>query len=405
MKHAFCSPLKRLGMATTLAAILAFGSSLAIAQTDTKKESYEKLLGTVKALTVALQRDPGAGNPDVRAAITKVTTRQKEAEDLATVGEYGIAGSILDEGYRTLTQTMSSLKSGTGYSSVTGSAAATSGGSGDAARKTSYERQIGTAQALLDAAKRASAESQGARSADIGRIEGMLATARNAAAAGNYTQADTAAADALKDLRPLIGAMKGGSSETRTASGSAGAPDTAKQLAAFDARSATVKALLDAMRRQNTEKKAGKEGMISDIEARLARAEGLRSSDPVAAIALIEEIYALTRNTLQGMQSGSSLTPGSVAMEAGKTAQAPATSDEQRTDAQRYLASAKLIRDAAERIGHEKRIDNAAALTLVDTLAADARSHLASNPARAMKSGAEANRLAKEALEKARTGH
>ena len=401
MKVAIGSAFKRAGVAVALASLVLV-SPLAFSQADAQKEGYEKLLGTVKALTASLQRDPGATSGDARAALAKVASRQKEAEELAAVGEYGVARSILDEGYRSLTQTLGSLKSGSGYSGATGSAAATAGGGGDAARKASYERQIGTAQALLDAAKRASAETQGAKSAEIGRIEIMLSKARAAATSGDYAQADTTTGEALKELRTLMVSMKGGTGEPKAATSIEGVVDPAKQLAAFDSRHATSKALLDALRRQNSEKKSGKEGVIADIEARLARAQTLRGSDPTAAVALLEETYTLTRNTLQGMQGASTLKSGSAALDASRTAEGPATADGQRTEAQRTLDSVKVIRDAAERIGRDKGAENAVALTVVDTFATDARNHLASDPVRALKSATEANRLAKEALEKAR---
>jgi hypothetical protein len=403
MKVAIGCAFRRAGVTVALAS-LAFLAPLAFSQTDVQKDGYEKLLGTVKALSASLQREPGATSGDARATLARVAARQKEAEDLAAVGEYGVARSILDEGYRSLTQTLGSMKSGSGFRGETGSEASIPGGGGNAARKASYERQIGTAQALLDAAKRASVEMRGAKSAEISRIEAMLAKARGAATSGDHAQADTTAAEALKELRTLMVSMKGGNGEPKAAASSSdGVVDPATPIAAFDSRYTTTKALLDALRRQNSEKNGGKENVIADIETRLARTRTLLASDPKAAAVLLDDAYALVRSTLQSMQGTASLKSGSAALEESPAVESSTTADGQRAQAQRSLDSAKAIRNAAERIGREKGFDNAATLTTVDTLATDARSHLASDPARALKSATEANRLAKEALQKAQT--
>ena len=400
MKYSICKTLVRIAVSTAIVCV----PPLTWAQPNVQKESYEQLLGTVNALSASLQRDPGATSVDAKASMAKLAARQKEAEELASVGEYGVARSILDEGYRALTQTLGSLKSDSGYSSTMGSAPASAAtGSGDAARKASYERQMGSAQALLDSARRSSAESQGARASDIGRIEAMLTKARSAAASGDFVSADTIASESMKELRPLLVAMKGITSEPKAVSAtSAATVDPAKQRAAYEARNLTAISMLDALRRLNTEKHAGKETVIADIESRLGRAQTLRGSDPAAAIALLEETYALTRSTLQGMQGGASLKSGSAAQVAAQVTENPGGSDVRRAEAQRSLDSVRLIRNAAERIGRESGFDNAPSLMGIDTFVTDARNSLASDPARALKSAREANRLAKEALEKAR---
>lgn len=405
MKFALGIASKRTVIAIALACI-AVSSPVVFAQTSAQRESYEKLLGTVKSLTTAAQREPGAASGNGRAALLAIAARQKEAEELAAAGEYGVAHTILEEGYRTLTQTLSSLKSGTGFTGATGSGAATTSGSGDAARKASYERQMDTASALLDAAKRASAETQGARAADIVRIEGILTQARSVASGGDYVRADALVAEGLKDLRTLMVSMKGGSGEPRAAGdgGSATHSGNPQNAVNFESRYSTAKALADALRRQNLEKNAGKDGLVADIESRLSRTQSLRSSDPAAAMALLDETYALTRNTLQGLQSASNLKSGNAALEASGVAKVPSSGEGQRAEAQRLLDSAGMIRSAAERIGREKGHDNASALAVVDSFVSSARNSLASDPARAVQSAAEANRLAKEALEKARTG-
>ena len=406
MNLAISSASKRAVAAIALVC-MAVSSPVVFSQTSAQRESYEKLLGAVKSLTAAAQREPGATSGDGSAVLATIAARQKEAEELAAAGEYGVARSILEEGYRSLTQALSSLKSGTGFAGASGSGAATAGGSGDAARKASYERQMGTALALLDAAKRASAETQGSRAADVGRIENILTQSRSVASGGDFVQADALVGEGLKELRTLMVAMKGGSGETRAAVASDSATQSGKSPPTFDfdSRFSTANALVEALRRQNVEKNAGKDRVIADIETRLSRAQSLRGSDSPAALALLDETYSLTRNTLQGMQSASKLKTGSAALEASRVAEVPSTGENQRAEAKRQLDSAKLIRDAAERIGRDKGSNIASALAQIDTIASDARNYLASDPARANESAAEANRLAKEALEKARGGH
>lgn len=305
----------RTAVAIALVCVLA-SSPVVFAQSGAERASYEKLLETVKSLTEAVQREPEATSGAGRSTLDTVAARQREAEALAATGEYGVARSILDEGYRSLTQTLSRLKSGTGFNS----------------------------------------------------------------AAGSGTSANS----------------PGGESRPAVASHSA--------TVDFDSRYGTTKALADALRRQNAEKNAGKDGLIADIETSLSRAQGLRSKDAAAAMTLLNETYALTRSSLQSIQTASSLKSGSAALEASRVAEGPSTVEGQRALALRHLDSVKMIRDAIERTGREKGSDSHSALVVVDTLATDARNYLTSDPARASKSAAEANRLAKEALEKVRAG-
>lgn len=362
------------------------------------KADYERLRGSVQALSAALSRDPAAAGGEAKANLAKVAARQKEAEELAAIGEFDTAKSILDEGYKLLTRTLATVKSGTGYSGPSGSAAADV--AGDPSRKPAYERAIGSARALFDAARRASADAGGSRTADLAAIEANLKKAEAAGAGGDYARGEGYANDAMKELRPLLVSMKGSAPGAATTATADSGADHARKLAVFDGRMSSTKALVDALKRQNKDKAAGKEADIAGIEVSLQRAEAKRSGDLPGAQGILDDAYNATKVTLQALQTPSTMKTGSAALESGSAA-APSV-EAQRGEVERVLKSATLLRDAVVRKSTDKGTDNATVLSRIDALVAEARSRQASDPAKALQSATEANQAAKDALAKLR---
>ncbi len=382
----------------SLLAALAVFPFVAEAQDDRRKAQFDSRLGAVKSLNMALSSDPGAARPEVKATMAKVAARQKEAEELAAVGEYDTARMILDEGYALLTKTLASVKAGSGYTGPSGAAAAEH--AGHASRQAASERLVASARSLLDAAKRGNAEAGGGKTADLARIESAIAAADQACKSGDHDRGETMANNAMKELRPLLVTLKGGSSaSTATAVAVDGEKDKAQLLAAFDREMMGAKAILDALKRQNQEKRAGKEGEIADIETRLRQAETLRGVDISAADKLLDDAYKQTKQALQSVNVASAQTAS--AASSGATGSG-AGAEAQRAEVDRLLKSSALLRDAVQRIGKEKGADSATTLSRIDALSAEARSRQASDPARALQAATEANQTAKDALAKLR---
>jgi hypothetical protein len=378
--------------------IAALSAVTATAGAADPKADYERLRGSVQALSAALSRDPVAAGGEVKASLAKVTARQKEAEELAAIGEFDTAKSVLDEGYKLLTRTLAAVKSGSGYSGPSGSAAADN--AGDTSRKPAYERAIGSARALFDAARRASVDAGGSRTTELAVIEANLKKAEAAGANSDYARGEGYANDAMKELRPLLVSMKGSAPGAATAATADSGADHARKLAAFDGRMASTKALVDALKRQNKDKAAGKEADIAGIEVRLQRAEASRSADLPGAQGMLDEAYNATKVTLQALQTPSTMKTGSAALDSGGGAALSA--EAQRGEVERVLKSATLLRDAVARKSTDKGADNAAVLSRIDALVADARGRQASDPGKALQSATEANQAAKDALAKLR---
>ena len=381
-----------------LAFIAALSAVTATAGAADPKADYERLRGSVQALSAALSRDPVAAGGEVKASLAKVTARQKEAEELAAIGEFDTAKSVLDEGYKLLTRTLAAVKSGSGYSGPSGSAAADN--AGDTSRKPAYERAIGSARALFDAARRASVDAGGSRTTELAVIEANLKKAEAAGANSDYARGEGYANDAMKELRPLLVSMKGSAPGAATAATADSGADHARKLAAFDGRMASTKALVDALKRQNKDKAAGKEADIAGIEVRLQRAEASRSADLPGAQGMLDEAYNATKVTLQALQTPSTMKTGSAALDSGGGAALSA--EAQRGEVERVLKSATLLRDAVARKSTDKGADNAAVLSRIDALVAEARGRQASDPGKALQSATEANQAAKDALAKLR---
>jgi hypothetical protein len=252
------------------------------------------------------------------------------------------------------------------------------------------ERNIASAKALLDAAKRS-----GAPAGDVARIGGTVGKAEQRAAAGDYAAADQLAKESLGELRTLIASLKGESGNSGGSVASSASNSSSASPAAVEARIASSKALIDALKRQNAEKGGGKESVISDSEAKLRQAESIRNADPAAALAMANEAYKATQGAIQSLQSPSSLKSGSAALQASGGS---GLSDDQRAETDRLLKSSLLLRDAIERKSREKGVDNASTLARIDALSGEARTRQGSDPARALQAASEANQLAKETL-------
>jgi hypothetical protein len=358
----------------TAAALLALAALSASADSK-QKVDYENRLASVNTLIGALNSAPEAGS-EAKANVTKVNARKKEAEELAKLGEYDAAKEILDEGYRLLTQTLAKTKSGSGYtgqSSMGGMSASETGR--DKATRDMAERNIASAKTMLDAAKRS-----GASAGDVARIGGTVGKADQRAAAGDYAAADQLAKESLGELRTLIVSLKGESGNSGGSVASSASSSGSTSPAAVDARIASGKALIDALKRQNAEKGGGKESVISDSEAKLRQAEAIRTADPAAALAMANEAYKAAQGAIQSLQSPSNLKSGSAALQASAGTGA---SDEQRAETDRLVKSSLLLRDSIERI---------------DALSGEARTRQGSDPARALQAATEANQLAKDTL-------
>ncbi len=175
--------------------ILAFLAALpfAVGAADhaARKAQFESRLASVKALSSALARDAGADRAEVKAAITKVAARQKEAEELAAVGEYDAARLILDEGYALLSRTLVTMKAGKGYSGPSGAAAAAAAASGEqdtVRRLAAFDNRMMSAKAMAAALKRQNQEKSAGKDAAIDDIESRLRQAETLRG-GNITAA------------------------------------------------------------------------------------------------------------------------------------------------------------------------------------------------------------------------
>ena len=403
--------------APLLAALFA---SAAVMAADPKQEkaAYERQLSSTKVLFQALQADPKAGTPAVKSTLDTVATRQKEAEDLAAAGEYELAKTILNEGYGTLQKTLASVKSGTGYSGPTGSMGGMSGMGGMlgmtgadgkplnyAKLKSEYERDLMSARSMLDAAKRAETQSGNKHPRDIAEIEALIAKATAAAARDDYVAANKIIDEALVRERALITADQGAKPQAATGSAAAAAADdkAARERAAaqFESKLSSAKAMLSALKSQNTSKKAGREASIAEIEQKINRAESMRTTDPVGGLALIDQAYAATRSDLQGMSGGGDgRKTGSAALEAANQRDMSGMSGEDKAKAiASQLRTATTLRNAYERQAKEKGVDASATLKQIDKLAGDARAFEGADPSKALVAADEAYKLAKSSLE------
>jgi hypothetical protein len=388
--------------ARLLAVALAATLCTAVFAADPKlKADYENRLESVKALSQALQRDAASSSAESKAALAKVQARQKEAAELAAVGEYGLAKSILDEGYQALSVTLAKTKAVPG---VGVPAAADSGKLKQDIEKAAFERELASAQALLEAAKRSDAEKGNQQRGEIGQIEKLIDSAKSAAGKNDFGAADKLLVEALDKEKRLIARLKAGESAGAPAAVTGNdAQERDRKAQAVGHQLASSRALLVALKRQNAERQAGKESLIKDAEQNLGRAEALVNSDPAQAQQLTSEVDGKVRTALQSLQEPSGLKSGSAALDAApKTG--PSASDTKKSEIARMLRSAVALRDSLARQSSERGVDSSATLKQIDQLTTEAKQHEKADLDRALKSAEDAYESAKLAIEKLRKG-
>lgn len=277
---------------------LALSLVAAVAQADPKaRAEFDNQLASVKALSAALAREQA---PEARATLTTVAARQKEAEDLASVGEFGAAKQILDEGYRTLTRTLAAVKSGTGYGGPTGSAAA-SAKAGAAAGP--FDSRLASAKALLDTLTRLNADSGHKRDATVAEVEGKLKQAE-ALRAANAANAMGVLDEAYNQIKLTVQQMQAPST-LKSGSAALEANQAASAPGGVDEAERALKStqlLRDAIVRLGKEKNRDVAQALGRIDQLVAEAQTKRGSDAAGAANAAASANQLAKDTLAGLR-------------------------------------------------------------------------------------------------------
>lgn len=256
--------MSRLIAALIVSAVLSVGAYAA--EPSKARADFQRQLETVKALTTALQRDPEAGNPSVKATLSMVGDRQSAAEELASVGEYELASGVLDEGYRKLTESLIKTKSVEPSLSKSDS-----GGNNQLASaskgKADYERLVLSADALMAAAKRVDSEKNHLHRNEISILELQLSKAKAAANSQDWIVANRLLGDVLTGEKQIITSTKSDPSTAGLKSGNAAVKAT---------RDATD--MSSDVRREQTAKTLQSTAMLRDLIVRRSKERGLNNA-------------------------------------------------------------------------------------------------------------------------------
>lgn len=376
------------------------------------KDSFLRRLDSVKALTSALQRDKNAGTPLIKEALASVGARQKDAEDLAAVGEYEVAASILDEGYKKLTATLTKAKAGEGYQAAPAAKAEMSGMTGAdgqllsvSKQKADVERKSASAAAMLDAAKRTDAAKGGTHGKELAALEAKVTQAKSAASAGDFKTAERLIDQVLIDEKQLIAGLASGSGYRTGADASAGndaAPSDGKGKADYERKLSSAGALLDAAKRVDGEKGNSHRNEISAIEGLLKQAKAAAAgNDWVAANRSLDEVLGKEKQIIASTKSDA----GTAGLKTGSAAISPdrdlsgMTGEERKTEIAKTLRSAGALRDLIARRSQERGVDGKAAVGKIEQLIGEARRLEASDPTRALQMATNAYEAARAGVE------
>lgn len=287
---------------TALIVSAVFSVSALAADPSRARADFQHHLETVKALTTALQRDPDAGNPSVKATLSMVEDRQNAAEELASVGEYELASGVLDEGYRKLTASLIKAKS-SGQLPTTGEANGNGQPAGAVKGKADFERLVLSADALMAAAKRVDGEKNNSHRSDIANLELQLSKAKTAANSQDWVAANRLLGEVLAGEKQIITSTKSDPSTAGLKSGNAAVKATHDPAD-----------IASAVRREQIAKTLQSTAMLRDLIVRRSKERGLNSA---ATLDKIDQMMSDSRRLESTDQMGSQLA-AKKAYEAGK---------------------------------------------------------------------------------------
>lgn len=261
-------------MSKLLAALIVsalFVVNAAAADPSMARAEFQRHLETVKALTMALQREPDATTPSVKATLSMVEDRQGAAEELASVGEYELASGVLDEGYRKLTASLIKAKSG-GQAPIAGDIGANGQMSGANKGKADFERLVLSADALMGAAKRVDGEKNNLHRSEISNLELQLSKAKVAANSQDWVVANRLLGEVLTGEKQIITSTKSDPSTAGLKSGNAAKAAQDAAVMPSDVRHKQIAKTL-----QST-------AMLRDLIVRRSKVRGINSTPTLDGI-------------------------------------------------------------------------------------------------------------------------
>lgn len=267
-----------------------FSVSAYAAEPSNARADFQHHLETVKALTTALQRDPDAGSPSVKAILSMVEDRQDAAEELASVGEYELASGVLDKGYRQLTASLIKSKSITQLP-TTGEASGTGQSASAIKARADFERLVLSADALMAAAKRVDGERNNLHRNEISNLGLLLSQAKAAANSQDWVVANRLLAEVLTGEKQIISStksdpstavLKSGNATSKPTHDAAGVPgDVRREQIAKTLQSAAM--LRDLIVRRSKERGFNSGATLDKIEKMMSDSRRLESTDQMGS--------------------------------------------------------------------------------------------------------------------------
>ncbi|TAN73054.1 MAG: hypothetical protein EPN14_10115 [Gallionella sp.] len=285
-----------------------------------KKQDYERLAASVKALSGALDRESQKAGIDNTEVLGNVASHLKKAAQLAAAGAYDKARTVLDEGYHTLTVAIVTLENAKNRGMATGrpSPVVTLDPKVSAAEQRKFvAREIDTNKALVDALKHQNDDKKGGKDGDIASIEAAAAEAAAALDAGDIARAGTLIHDANSRVKADIASlqkpptMQSGSAANEALQRQEGGAKSAEiARSGYVKRKESVVALLEAGKRIE-----GAEGQKGSSHPELSIAEDiLKEAEALAAVERFAEAkiqidlsYLLAKDAVRSLRGGKKL--------------------------------------------------------------------------------------------------
>ncbi|TAN73053.1 MAG: hypothetical protein EPN14_10110 [Gallionella sp.] len=275
-----------------------------------RKQEYERLAASVKALSGALDRESQKVGIDNAEVIGKAALRSKEAAQLAATGAYDKARLVLDESYHNLTAAIVTLENtknqGAAASRPSPVVTADPNASIDQQREF-VTREITTNKALVDALKRQNKDKKGDKESEIVSLEADASEAAAALEAGDIARAGTLIHDANSRVKEAIASLQKRPTEVAQQHEEGVGEDIRNS---YIKRKESVAALMEAGKRIDHDRGTS-HADFAKAEALIKEAETLAAAERFAdGKAQLDRAYLLVKGTMRGMLNGREVTAG-----------------------------------------------------------------------------------------------
>lgn len=237
-----------------------------------------------------------------------------------------------------------------------GTVATSALGAETTAEQQQFANRLASVKAMTEALRREASKAGIDHNALLGQTAAQTKEAEALAASGKFAAAQPLLEESYRKLTGAIAGIKRAAPATAATPAGAKPADSGKQRERLARDIATAGTMLDALKRQNAEKRGGKDGEIAAIENQRRDVDSaLKAGELDRADALNRDAYLRIKTAIASLQPATDLKSGSAALAAGGREPSIAADAAAQRNYPRRRDSALSLIETGKRIAAEKR--------------------------------------------------